>query len=230
MMSPMDPIPVLRRTALFGGVPADQLEPLIPAIRSRSYSRGSYLFHEGDPGTTFYVMHTGQVKIARLGRQGEEAVFAILLPGDTFGELALFEDNATRTADAQAMELTECLTLERQAFVTFIDQHSELTRHVIRVLSGYIRGMDESFSEAAFLDIPGRVAKKLLELAETHGEPADGGTRITLRLTQRTLAGMVAASRENVNRALSRLSARGDIALEGGYISILRPAELRKRV
>lgn len=226
----MDPIPVLRRTALFGGVPADQLEPLIPAIRSRSYARGSYLFHEGDPGTTFYVMHTGQVKIARLGRQGEEAVFAILLPGDTFGELALFEDNATRTADAQAMELTECLTLERQAFVTFIDQHSELTRHVIRVLSGYIRGMDESFSEAAFLDIPGRVAKKLLELAETHGEPADGGTRITLRITQRTLAGMVAASRENVNRALSRLSARGDIALEGGHISILRPAELRKRV
>lgn len=226
----MDPLPVLRRTALFRQVPVDQLEPLIPAIRSRSYARGSYIFHEGDPGTTFYVIHTGQVKIARLGRQGEEAVFAILLPGDTFGELALFDDNATRTADAQAMDLTECLTLERAAFVTFIDHHPEVTRHVIRVLGGYIRGMDESFSEAAFLDIPGRVAKQLLELAETHGELGSGGTRISLRLTQRTLAGMVAASRENVNRALSRLSARGDIVQEGGYITILRPAELRKRV
>ena len=226
----MDPLPVLRRTALFRQVPVDQLEPLIPAIRSRSYARGSYIFHEGDPGTTFYVIHTGQVKIARLGRQGEEAVFAILLPGDTFGELALFDDNATRTADAQAMDLTECLTLERAAFVTFIEHHPEVTRHVISVLGGYIRGMDESFAEAAFLDIPGRVAKKLLELAETHGELGGGGTRISLRLTQRTLAGMVAASRENVNRALSRLSARGDIAQEGGYITILRPAELRKRV
>ncbi|TMG28260.1 MAG: Crp/Fnr family transcriptional regulator [Chloroflexi bacterium] len=225
----MDPIPILLRTALFGGLPADQLDPLLPAIRSRSYARGSYLFHEGDAGTTFYVINTGQVKIARLGRQGEEAVFAILLPGDTFGELALFEDNATRTADAQAMDLTECLTLERQAFVTFIDRHPELTRHVIRLLSGYIRGMDESFSEAAFLDIPGRVAKKLLELSETHGKPAAVGNRITMRLTQRTLAGMVAASRENVNRALSRLSARGDILQEGGYITILRPSELRKR-
>ena len=225
----MDPIPILRRTALFGGLPADQLELLIPAIHSRSYTRGSYVFHEGDPGTTFYVINTGQVKIARLGRQGEEAVFAILLPGDTFGELALFEDNATRTADAQAMDLTECLTLERQAFVTFIDHHPELTRHIIRLLGGYIRGMDASFSEAAFLDIPGRVAKKLLELAETHGEPAAVGTRIAIRLTQRTLAGTVAASRENVNRALSRLSARGDILQEGGYITILRPSELRKR-
>src|ERR1700730_15665318 len=159
-------------------------------------------------------MHTGQVKIARLGRQGEEAVFAILLPGDTFGELALFEDNATRTADAQAMELTECLTLERQAFVTFIDQHSELTRHVIRVLSGYIRGMDESFSEAAFLDIPGRVAQKLLQTAETPGRPGDGAPGTPRRPPQRTLPGMLAPSRENVNRALSRLSARGDIALE----------------
>jgi CRP/FNR family transcriptional regulator, cyclic AMP receptor protein len=226
----MDPIPALRRTALFGTLPADQLEPLAPAIRSRSFARGSYVFHEGDPGTTFYVIHTGQVKIARLGRTGEEVVFAILLPGDTFGELALFDDHATRTADAQAMDLTECLTLERQAFITFIDNHPELTRHVIRLLGGYIRDMNESFSEAAFLDIPGRVAKKLLELAETHGKPAGGGTRISLRLTQRTLAGMVAASRENVNRALSRLSARGDIVLEAGHITILRPAELRKRI
>jgi CRP/FNR family transcriptional regulator, cyclic AMP receptor protein len=230
MMSPMDPIPVLAKTALFAGLPPGELEYLVPAIRERTFARGSYVFHEGDPGNTFYVIHTGQVKIARLGRQGEEAVFAILLPGDTFGELALFEDRATRTADAQAMELTDCLTLERAAFLSFIERHPQLTRHIIQVLSGYIRGMDESFSEAAFLDIPGRVAKKLLELAETHGEPAPGGTRITLRITQRTLAGMVAASRENVNRALSRLQARGDIAMEGGYISILRPTELRKRV
>ncbi|HYM50706.1 MAG TPA: Crp/Fnr family transcriptional regulator, partial [Candidatus Limnocylindrales bacterium] len=201
----MDPVPVLGKTALFGGVPAAELESLVPAIRSRTFPRGSYVFHEGDPGTTFYVIHSGQIKIARLGRHGEEVVFAILLPGDTFGELALFQDQATRTADAQAMELTECLTMERQAFMAFVDRHPEVTTHIIRMLGGYIRDMDESFSEAAFLDIPGRVAKKLLELAETHGEQAPGGTRITLRLTQRTLAGMVAASRENVNRALSRL-------------------------
>jgi CRP/FNR family transcriptional regulator, cyclic AMP receptor protein len=226
----MDSIPVLRKTTLFGGLPADELEALVPAFHLRSFARGSYVFHEGDSGNTFYVIHTGQVKIARLGRHGEEAVFAILLPGDTFGELALFEDHATRSADAQAMELTECLTLDRDAFMRFVDRHPQLMRHIIRSLSGYIRGMDESFSEAVFLDIPGRVAKKLLELAESHGEPAEGGTRIALRLTQRTLAGMVAASRENVNRALSRLSARGDIVQEGGYILIVRSAELRKRV
>jgi CRP/FNR family transcriptional regulator, cyclic AMP receptor protein len=226
----MDPLLVLRRTVLFSGLPPEELVPLIPSMRSRTFPRGSFVFHEGDTGNTFYVLHSGQIKIARVGRQGDEAVFAILLPGDTFGELALFDEHAIRTADAQAMELSECLTLDRESLMRFLERHPQLMWHIISSLTGYIREMDESFSEAVFLDIPGRVAKKLLELAETRGEEVNGGTRITLRLTQRTLAGMVAASRENVNRALSRLSARGDIVLESGHITIVRPAELRKRL
>jgi len=100
---------------------------------------------------------------------------------------------------------------------------------VIQLLAGYVRATDETFSETAFLDIPGRVAKKLLELAESHGQQTPAGMRIRLRLTQRTLAAMVAASRENVNRALSRFEAQGAIRQDGGYITIIHPQQLRGR-
>jgi CRP/FNR family transcriptional regulator/CRP/FNR family cyclic AMP-dependent transcriptional regulator len=97
------------------------------------------------------------------------------------------------------------------------------------LFSRIIRSADQGLAEAAFLDIPGRVARKLLDLADSHGEDSPQGRRIKIRLPQRTLAGMVGASRENVNRALARLSDHGDIAVESGHIIVLRPAELRKR-
>jgi CRP/FNR family transcriptional regulator/CRP/FNR family cyclic AMP-dependent transcriptional regulator len=225
----MDPVPVLARTPLFNGFPREELEPLAPAVKPRTFARGSYVFHEGDPGNALFIIQSGQVKISRMGHGGEEAVFVILLAGDSFGEMSLFGERAVRSADAQAMELTECLTLAREPFVAFLERHPALMQHMIVVLSGYIRRLDDTFTEAAFLDIPGRVAKKLLDLAEQHGEKTPEGIRIGMRLSQRTLAGMVAASRENVNRALARFLAHGDIQHEGGFITIRRPAELRKR-
>ncbi len=225
----MDPLPVLARTALFAGFPQEKLEPLARALKPRTYAKRAYIFHEGDPGGALFIVQSGQVKISRMGRTGEEVVFAILLPGDFFGEMALFDEEALRAADAQATEITTCLTLARQPLMAFLDANPALLRHLVRVLSGHIRQMDDSLAEAAFLDVSGRVAKKLLDLAESKGESTPAGTRIRLRLSQRTLAGMVAASRENVNRALRRLAARGAIQQEGGYITISKPAELRKR-
>jgi CRP/FNR family transcriptional regulator, cyclic AMP receptor protein len=225
----MDPVGILTRTALFREFPAEDLEPLAPSLQIRTYPRGAFIFHEGDPGTVLYVIRAGQVKIARIGPGGDEVVFAILMPGDFFGELALFDDAALRTADAQAVDLTECLTLQRDALMAFLERHPQLMRRLLKVFTAYIRQMDAALAEAAFLDIPGRVATKLLALAQSHGERTPSGVRIGLKLSQRTLAGMVGASRENVNRSLRRFIARGDIAQDGGYITIRRPAELRKR-
>src|SRR6266446_4766680 len=205
-----DGFQLLASTTLFRGFSEQELEPLASRLQPRSFPRGSYIFREGDPGLTFYVIADGQVKIAHLGRQGEEIVFALLTTGDTFGELALFDEASTRTADAQATEPTDCLTLNREPFMTFAQTHPPLMRHLIRVLSIYLRRADEA-------------------LAEAHGKPTKDGVRIGVRVTQQTLAGMIGASRENVNRAVSRFVARGDIAQEAGTITILRAAELRKR-
>ena len=201
----------------------------MPELHRRTFAAGTHVFREGDPGLHLHLILKGEVKITRSGPRGAEVVFAVLLPGDLFGELALFEEGAVRTADAVAVETTECLTLERRALIAFLESHPERMWHVIRFLSAYIRRKDESFAEVAFLDIQGRVARKLLDLARTQGEPVPGGTRIRVRVSQRTLAGMVAARRENVNRALSRFAANGDISMTAGYITVLDAAALRRR-
>jgi CRP/FNR family transcriptional regulator, cyclic AMP receptor protein len=229
MMALMDPIAVLAESTLFKALPRADLEALVPAARSRTFKKGSYIFRQGDVGNALFVIRRGQVKISRMGRGGEEAVFAILTAGDSFGEIALLSGDAERTADAQAMELTECLSVSREPFLAFLDRHPAMMTSLIQTLARYVQQVDESLAEIAFLDIGGRVARKLLDLAQSHGHQTPDGIRIEMRLSQRTLASMVAASRENVNRALHRLTVQGDIRQEGGLITILRPAELRKR-
>jgi CRP-like cAMP-binding protein len=127
------------------------------------------------------------------------------------------------------MELTECVSLAKGPLLAFLDRYPALSRHLMRALARYVQQLDESLAEIAFLDISGRVARKLLDLSQSHGHKTSQGIRIDLRLSQRTLASMVSASRENVNRALHRLTVHGDIRQDGGLITIVRPEELRKR-
>jgi CRP-like cAMP-binding protein len=225
----VDPIEIVQRSALFEGVDAADLKALIPDLKPASFGAGAHIFHEGDPGAELYLILGGEVKVSRSGPRGAEVVFAVLVSGDVFGELALLEEGALRTADAVAVEPTECLTLDRTALVAFLDAHPDRMWHLIRFLSAYIRRKDESFAEVAFLDIQGRVARKLLELARKQGQAGPGGTRIRMRISQRTLAGMVAASRENVNRTLARLTALGDISMSNGHITVVDPDALARR-
>jgi CRP/FNR family cyclic AMP-dependent transcriptional regulator len=229
MMAVMDPVAVLVDSTFFKGVRRPDLEALAPFAKSRTFQKGSYIFRQGDVGNALYVIRQGQVKISRMGRGGEEAVFAVLVAGDSFGEIALLSGDAERTADAQAMELTECVSVAREPFLAFLEQHPAMTSSLMRALARYLQQVDESLAEIAFLDIGGRVARKLLDLGQSHGHQTADGIRIEMRLSQRTFASMVSASRENVNRALHRLAVQGTIRQDGGMITILRPAELRKR-
>ena len=225
----VDAVALLAKTRFLRGVPAERLESLRGHLRTQSYARGAYIFHEGDEGNRLFVIAEGQVKISRLRSHGEEAVFSILVAGDVFGELAIFDNHSERTADAQALEATECVTLRREPLLAFLREEPGLLLQLLGDLSAYILRRDEAFAETAFLDIPGRVARTLLKLADDHGRAAPEGTRIAVRLSQRALAGMVGASRENVNRALGGFAARGSIRLDGGSITIVDRAALAKR-
>jgi CRP-like cAMP-binding protein len=222
-----DAIALLSRTPLFAGVPSAELEPLLADFRLRRYATGSFIFREGDPGDHLYLVGSGEVKISRTMEAGGEAVFAVLGGGDLFGELAVLQENAVRSADAQAIAGTECFVLHRQPLVAFLKGHPAVMWRVITVLSDYIRRKDEAYSDLAFNDIPGRVARKLLELGAARGETV--GSAIRVPISQRNLAGLIGASRENVNRALSRFASVGVINLERGHITLLRPDELRRR-
>jgi CRP/FNR family transcriptional regulator, cyclic AMP receptor protein len=227
MTTPAEALTLLSRTPLFVGVKPADLEPLLADFRQRRFAVDSYVFREGDPGDHLHLVTRGEVKISRTTEAGGEVVFAVLGVGDLFGEMAVLQDNAERSADAQALAETECFVLHRNALVAFLKANPAVMWRVITVLSDYIRRKDEAFSDLAFNDIPGRVARKLLELAAPRGEHVGAGAQATV--SQRTLAGLVGASRENVNRALSRYAALGVIRLERGRITLVRPEELRRR-
>jgi CRP-like cAMP-binding protein len=227
MTAPGEALALLSRTPLFAGVTPTDLEPLLADFRMRRFASDSYIFREGDPGDHLQLITRGEVKISRTTEAGGEVVFAVLGAGDVFGEMAVLQENAVRSADAQALADTECFALHRHALVAFLKANPAVMWRVVTVLSDYIRRKDEAFSDLAFNDIPGRVARKLLELAAARGEAVGAGAQVTV--AQRTLAGLVGASRENVNRALSRYAALGAIRLERGRITLLRPEDLRRR-
>lgn len=219
---------MLGQTALLKGVRESDLEELAVLLQPRTFARGAYLWHGGDAAETACIVVRGQVKVSRVNTGGEEFVTSMFLPGDMFGEMSLVVEDPVRLMDAQAVETTECLTLNREAFLRYLDNHPRVMRRMVAMLASNIRRMDETFAESAFLDIPGRVARKLLELAELHGEQTADGIRIGMRLSQRTLAGMVTASRENVNRSLSRFASEGLIRRDSRSITIIDQPGLRR--
>ena len=220
MKQPDDALAVVRRSRLFDSASAEDLASLLKESRWRKYPADSYLFREGDPADHLLIVASGDVKISRATESGSDVVFAVLGPGDALGELGALEDGASRSADARALSEAECLVIHRPSLVRFLTAHPAAMWGVVNVLTSYIRAKDVAFVDLAVRDIPGRVARKLLDLA---------GTQSTFALSQSTLAGLVGASRENVNRALSRFASLGYISLDRGRITLLRPDELRRR-
>ena len=225
--SGVDPLAVLLRTSLFAGLPPSVAAALRQRVKRRSFAAGTYLTREGEPADAMFVIERGLVRVSRTSRQGRELVLGLLGTGDTIGELGVLEASGTRTADAMAVEATSCVALAKDDLRAVIRKTPELGLRLLATLVDHIRRKDEELAEIAFLDLPGRLAHKLLQLANRHGEPAEGGVRITVRLPQSELAAMVGSSRENVNRALARFVASGAVAMDRGTITILDAEALR---
>jgi CRP/FNR family transcriptional regulator, cyclic AMP receptor protein len=219
----------LRQVTLFAELPDDRLQELGQMVRRRTYHRGETIFHKGDPGNGLYLITNGQVKVLLPSETGEEAVLAVLEPGDFFGELALF-DGLPRSATVVAVTNAEMLILHRDDFLSFVARNPEVTVALFAVLSRRLRATDELIEDAIFLDVPGRLAKRLLDLADRHGRKTDLGVEIDLKLTQQDLAAMVGATRESVNKHLGWMRDHRLIQLDRQRIVLLRPEELRKRI
>jgi len=212
---------VLSRVPFFAGVPADELEKLASSLQRRTVRAGKAVFRQDDPGSSLYVIESGVVKVQRTSPEGKEVILTILGPGDFFGELALL-DGEPRSADAVAKEDTALLVLERDDFLAFLDRAPAVATKLLAALSRRLRRTDQLVQDAAFLDVPARLARALLQLSESP-EAATG-------LTQSELAAMVGASRESVNRWLQFYRRRGLIESASGSIRVLQPEELRRHI
>jgi CRP-like cAMP-binding protein len=186
---------VLAATELFQGVSPDELTNLARQAGNRRLVRGDILFNEGEEPDALYVVLRGRVAIANKSFDGRESVVALMEPGDLFGEMGML-DGRPRSAEGRALEPSEVLVLEYGPVRTLLEQHPELLWGVVRMLADRLRGMDEALADSVFLDVTGRTAKRLLELA-------NGASEFLLPVTQEELAGMVGASRERVNKAIA---------------------------
>jgi CRP/FNR family cyclic AMP-dependent transcriptional regulator len=225
----MEETSFLAGVPLFASLNEAQLAELAGKLRARSYRAGEVIFHQEDPGVSLHIIKSGRVKITTTSPEGEEIVMAILDERDSFGEIALL-DGKPRSANAVAMEATRTLTLDRGDFLDIMTRNPEMVSAVLAAVAAGWRRTSHLLEDAIFLDLPGRLAKRLLQLAEKHGIRTEMGIEIDLSLTQQDLAAAVGVSREALNKQLGLFQERGLVALAKKRITLLRPDELRKQV
>ncbi|QAY63704.1 Crp/Fnr family transcriptional regulator [Xylanimonas allomyrinae] len=200
------------------------LETMIPV----ELSRGDVLFREGEPGDRLYVIAQGKIKLGRRSSDGRENLLSVLGPGEMFGELSLF-DPGPRTATASSVSDSVVYELRHQALVAWVGEHPNVATHLLGALARRLRRTNETLADLVFSDVPGRVAKALLDLSTRFGEPSDDGVRVAHDLTQEELAQLVGASRETVNKALADFASRGWVRREGRAVVLLDVDRLERR-
>ena len=218
----LDKREILRNHPIFGGLGPELLDQLSSYAIRQTVKRGTEIFTRGDPGTSLLAVCSGTVKISAPSPGGRGAMFNLITQGEIFGEIALL-DGLPRTADATALTDCELMVIERRDFVPLVHGRPEIAIKLIEVLCGRLRHTTEQLEDIMFLDLPGRLAKALLQLAKDT-QPTSRGHLITL--TQRDLSEIIGISRESTNKQLRAWQERNWIQLEHGRIMILEPGAL----
>ena len=205
---------------LFAGLDPEEARSVLDSLVRVHVPRGDILFQEGDEGDTLYVIQTGKVKLGRRSSDGRENLLAVLGPGELIGELSLFDPGA-RPAPATALTDAEVLQMGHAELSAWLSTTPSVAEHLLRTLARRLRRTNEALADLVFTDVPGRVAKALLDLSQRFGQPVADGVRVSHGLTQEELAQLVGASRETVNKALADFATRGWIRREGRAVTLL---------
>jgi CRP/FNR family cyclic AMP-dependent transcriptional regulator len=212
---------LLARSELLAALGPDALARLAAASREISLERGQVLFDQGQEGHELYVVRHGRVAIAKRSVDGRSSVVALMEDEDLFGDMSFF-DGKGRSAEARALEPSVLVAVPYDALRTSLEEHPEALWTVVARLSERLRVTDDALADSMFLDVTGRTAKRLLELAGDADE-------FSLPVTQEELAGMVGASRERVNKAIATFVRLGWLAQAERRYQILQRAKLAQR-
>jgi CRP-like cAMP-binding protein len=212
---------VLDEADLFSILPDETRHRIREHAVARKLRRNELLFAEGDESHELYVVHTGRIAIETRSPDGRESLIALMEPGDLFGELPLF-DGQGRSAAARALEASEVLSISYDSVRRELSDEPSLLWAAVALLAGRLRSVNAALADAVFLDVTGRTAKRLLELA---GDADD----FQLPITQEKLAALAGASRERVNKALASFIKLGWISQEGRRYHITNRDQLSRR-
>ena len=221
------PAEALAALPLFAGLAPDDLARVAAATQVRRFRKGAVIFHRGDPGTTLFIVAAGRIKITAPTEDGDEAMLAVMRPGDLIGELSVL-DGAPRSATAIALEPVTLWAIGREALLALLNA-MPLAGALLTALAGRLRRTNLLVEELSCLGLDPRMARVLLRLAEEHGVETPEGIAIDLPITQTDLAAMVGATRPPVNLLLGAYQDAGLIRLVGRTIVLRDIAGLRAR-
>ena len=219
---------VFRKAPLFTALDDEAADSLRASMDPVKISKGNVLFAEGDEGDHLYVIVEGKLKLGTSSGDGRENLLSVLGPGEMFGELSLF-DPGPRTATATAVTDVRLLSLGHDKVIPWVTEHPQVALDLLGRLSQRLRRTNEVVGDLVFSDVPGRVAKALIDLGERFGKETPEGLYVNHDLTQEELAQLVGASRETVNKALADFAGRNWIRLDGRAVLILDVERLSKR-
>jgi CRP-like cAMP-binding protein len=213
---------LLRSVSIFSDLDTAEVAALERLAEIREYADGAVIVSQEDPGDALYVLVRGKVKVVLYGESGREIILSIFkAPGDFFGEMSLL-DGEPRSASVIADEPSRLLVLARRDFHAHLERHPRTALRVLTELSRRLRRADAVIGNLALLDVYGRLAGKLRELAAAEGEETDDGVVLRQRPTQAEIAAMIGTSRETVSRALSDLARRGYVVMTGKRLVLRR--------
>ena len=218
----------LARAGIFQGVDPDAVAALINDMDTVDFPKGTTIFDEGEPGDRLYIIVEGKIKLARHAPDGRENLLSVMGPSDMFGELSIF-DPGPRTSSAVCVTEVSAASMSADQLQEWVGSHPDVPAQLLRMLARRLRRTNNSLADLIFTDVPGRVAKSLLQLANRFGVQEGSALRVNHDLTQEEIAQLVGASRETVNKALAEFAHRGWIRLEGKSVLISDTERLARR-
>lgn len=217
---------LLSKHFLLSTMPPRVLDDLLRVSTVKAYAPRQVICEKGDPGDSLYGILYGRVRIFATSSDGHEILLNMMEVGELFGEIALLDGRA-RTASAAAIEDVDLLCIHRHHLFPYLKNNPELILMMLSLLCERLRWTSTLIEDSAFLNVPARLAKRLLHLADRYGQAEGDGVRIAVRLSQRDLANMIGAAREVVNKQLAVWRNEGLIRLRQGQIVISERALLQ---
>ena len=214
-------IELFKRVSIFSNVDDQTLGALCDLAISKDLPKNTLVFSQDEVGDALFIIAKGRVKVVLYGENGKEITLTYFRKGDFFGEMSLL-DEQPRSANVITTEPSTLHILTREAFLRHLQASPQTAINVLHELSRRLRKADEVIGNLALLDVYGRVARLLTDLAEKDGEPDEEGTLIRRRPTQQDIASMVNSSRETVSRVLNEFQKRGLLIMDGKKV-VLRP-------
>ncbi|MFC5277129.1 Crp/Fnr family transcriptional regulator [Brachybacterium sacelli] len=219
---------IVRSSPLFAALDEDGKQAVLASMKQEDYHRSAIIFREGDPGDRLFIIGSGKVKVGHASGDGPREPPGRARPGRDAGR-AVTVRSAPRNATATVVAESTLYSLTQQDLYRVLAQRPEVARHLLASLARRLRKTNESLADLVFADVPGRVAKNVLDLAQRFGRQTDDGVMVAHGLTQEELAQLVGASRETVNKALADFASRGWIRLEARAVLISDVERLRRR-